>query len=62
MPYTVTDAQKADVIRMKGWKPFLIVGGALNTETGEFRVITGSTMAKFNALARKGWHVFTVGQ
>ena len=57
-----TAAQHAEMASLKSWRPYMIVGGALNPLTGEFQLVCGPTMRPFNKLARQGWHVVTIGK
>lgn len=53
----LSEAQLAELARLKAWYPYRIVYGALHPETGEWRCGAVTTMHAPNKLARAGWSV-----
>lgn len=54
-----TAEQQAELARLKAWFPFRIVYGAISPD-GVWESAAVTTMRQPNALARKGWQVWTV--
>lgn len=57
---SLTDAQTADLRRLKATFPFRIVWGAVCPATGEFVCSASYTRRQANAYARNGWTVFVL--
>lgn len=53
----LTEAQVAELMRLKAYFPYRIVYGALHPATGEWRCNAVVTMREPNKLARAGWSV-----
>lgn len=55
-----TEAQRAEIFRMKSYFPFRLAYGALNPATGEF--VSGAVPTKRipNKLMREGWCVWII--
>lgn len=56
----LTQAQTAELQRLKSFYPFRIIYGARHPRTGEWVASAVSTMRIPNKLAREGWEVFTL--
>lgn len=52
-----TPEQAADVLRLKRWKPYRVVFGAMSPE-GEWRVYAKNDRRIMLALARQGWAIY----
>lgn len=57
----LTDAQLAEMRRLKSYFPYRIVYGAINPTSNEFVSGAVVTMRQPNDYARKGWIVFKLG-
>lgn len=53
----ITAAQGADIVRMKQYRPYMIVFGAFNPKTEEFHIYAKPDRRMMNSLARKGWEI-----
>ncbi len=62
MTPTLTPEQTAELARLKSWRPFMVVYGAINPATGEWLCAAVPTKRIPNDLARKGWQVFIVSR
>ena len=54
-----TQEQLAELVRLRAYRPFMLVFGALSPE-GEWRTKFASTKHWANSLVRKGWKVYEV--
>lgn len=54
----LTEAQTAELRRLKSFYPYRIIYGAKNPQTGEWIASAVPTMRIPNKLLREGWQVF----
>ena len=55
-----TEAQRAEIVRVKQYFPYRIAYGALNPATNEFVASAVPNFRIPNKLARDGWLVWTI--
>jgi len=57
---TLTEAQKAEIYRIKSYYPYRIAYGMIDKDTGKFEAHASTSMRIPNKLTREGHLVFTI--
>jgi hypothetical protein len=55
-----SESQLTDLRRLKNYFPYRVVWLAISPDGSDWRTGADSTKHKVNALARKGWHAWTI--